>query len=70
MQSEKALRNNRNYHIVESNKSGVRFRNSSLSSLNDEYVDCRREYDRQQQGIINEVVGITGKSEVALQRPK
>jgi len=41
IQDEKALRQNRGYQTIDTNKAGVRFRSGALRSLNDDYVQAR-----------------------------
>jgi hypothetical protein len=61
LQEERALRNNKNYETLDTNKSGVRFRSPSLSDLNSEYVQTRDRYAEQQRAIVNEIINIAGK---------
>lgn len=61
LQEERALRNNKNYETLDTNKSGVRFRSPPLSHLNSEYVQTRDQYAEKQRAIVNEIVNIAGK---------
>lgn len=58
MKEEKAVRNDRSMTILESNKSGVKFRNKKLESLNDQHADLFGRYEQQQQAIVEEMLGI------------
>ena len=60
LKDEKNLRNNRNYHMIDTNKSGVRFRNSSLEEINETYLRVRREYEQQQQSVVKEILSVAG----------
>ena len=60
-QDEKVLRTNKRYHIVDTNKNGVRFRNSALLDLNTEYLQARDDYEQQQKGVVAEVISIAGQ---------
>jgi DNA mismatch repair protein MSH2 len=62
LQEERALRNNKNYETLDTNKSGVRFRSPALSDLNSEYVQTRDHYAEQQRAIVNEIINIAGKN--------
>ncbi|KAK2193152.1 hypothetical protein NP493_14g02051 [Ridgeia piscesae] len=55
---EKVLRTNKRYHIVDTNKNGVRFRNSTLFQLNTEYLQVKVDYEQQQKGVVAEVISI------------
>nr|XP_050846789.1 DNA mismatch repair protein Msh2 isoform X1 [Vespula vulgaris] len=58
LKEEKILRNKKNYVILDSNKSGVRFRNNKLSELNDEYIAARDKYTTQQKTVVTEIIEI------------
>ena len=60
-QDEKALRNNRSYHTIDTNKAGVRFRNSRLRDLNERHMAARDEYAAQQKTVVDEIVNIAGR---------
>ena len=60
LKDEKNLRNNRNYRTIDTNKSGVRFRNSALEDINEVYLKARREYEQQQQSVVKEIMGVAG----------
>jgi len=59
MKEEKAVRGNKNFTIIESNKSGIKFRNSRLEQLNDSHSDLTKKYEDQQKSIVNEMVAIS-----------
>ena len=61
VQEEKALRSNKHYHTIDTNKNGVRFRNSRLRDLNEEYVEAKQQYTQQQQGVVSEIINIACK---------
>lgn len=60
LKDEKNLRNQRGYHTIDTNKSGVRFRNTALEEVNESFLKARREYDQQQQSVVKEILGIAG----------
>lgn len=61
LKEEKVLRNNKNYTIIDSNKAGVRFRNSKLRDLNEDYLLLREKYETSQKSVVTEIMGIAGK---------
>lgn len=61
LKDEKNLRTSRNYHTIDTNKNGVRFRNSALEEINETYLKTRREYDQQQQSVVKEILSVAGE---------
>ncbi|KAK3870845.1 hypothetical protein Pcinc_023957, partial [Petrolisthes cinctipes] len=60
LKEEKGIRNNRTYTVLDTNKTGVRFRNSRLTQLNDQHQSAREEYLSQQKAIVDEIMTIAG----------
>jgi len=60
LKEEKILRNKKHYIILDSNKTGVRFRNNKLNELNDDFIIARDKYLEKQKDVIAEIVGIAG----------
>ncbi|XP_064599331.1 DNA mismatch repair protein Msh2-like [Liolophura sinensis] len=57
---ERCLRNNKNYITIDTNKNGVRFHNSALRKLNEEYLQIKEDYNEQQKSVVTEVITIAG----------
>jgi len=64
LKDEGGIRNNKAFTILESNKSGVKFRDGKLERLNDEFTDLSGKYEIQQKSIVAEISSIsTGYSD-------
>lgn len=68
LKEEKILRNKKHYNILDSNKTGVRFRNSKLNELNDDFIAVRNKYMDKQKDVIAEIMGIAGLCVLMLYR--
>ena len=58
LKEEKAVRNDKSITIIESNKTGIKFRNKKLLALNDEHSELSEKYEKQQSAIVAEMLGI------------
>ncbi|XP_012276935.1 DNA mismatch repair protein Msh2 [Orussus abietinus] len=58
LKEEKILRNKKQYTILDSNKGGVRFRNSKMDDLNNDYIVARDKYATQQKSVVGEIISI------------
>lgn len=52
---------NKQFELLDTHKAGVRFRNSKLTDLNEDYSELRKQYHEHQTGIVTEVIGIACK---------
>jgi len=59
LKEEKSVRGNKNYTIIEANKSGIKFRNGKLEQLNETFADLSSKYEEQQKSIVAEMVSIS-----------
>lgn len=44
-------------------KGGVRFKTNALDDINEEYVETKTTYEKEQDKVVSEIVGIAGKLE-------
>lgn len=58
LRDDSLLRKNKNYRILDAIKGGVRFTTDKLSSLNDDFVQTRENYEEQQKSIVEEVIRV------------
>ena len=56
LKEEKNVRGNKNYSIIEANKSGIKFRNGKLEQLNESFADLSAKYEDQQKSIVSEMI--------------
>lgn len=61
LQDEKVLRNNKNFNTIDTNKNGVRFRDSKLEQMNSDYICTRDQYQEHQQAVVTEIINIACK---------
>jgi len=59
LKEEKSVRGNKNYTIIEANKSGIKFRNGKLEQLNETFADLSSKYEEQQKSIVAEMISIS-----------
>lgn len=58
MKEEQTLRGNKKYTIIDAVKGGVRFKTNALASLTDDYVTTKGTYEKEQDKVVAEIVGI------------
>jgi len=58
LKEEGLIRNNKSLTILESNKSGIKFRDSRLDTLAEEFASLTASYSEQQKTIVDEIVSI------------
>lgn len=59
---EQALRQNKQYRIIDAIKGGVRFTNDKLERLNETYTNIKQSYQIQQKSLVEEIFNVAGKS--------
>ncbi|XP_075975314.1 DNA mismatch repair protein spel1 [Anticarsia gemmatalis] len=58
MKEEQSLRGNKKYTIIDAVKGGVRFKTSALDDITDEYTSTKATYEKEQDKVVAEIVGI------------
>lgn len=61
MKEEQTLRGNKKYTIIDAVKGGVRFKTNNLENISEEYVHAKSSYEKEQDKVVAEIVGIAGK---------
>ena len=59
LKEEKIVRGNKNYNIIEANKSGIKFRNGKLEQLSENFSELNRSYEDQQSSVVSEIVNVS-----------
>ncbi|RMX48837.1 hypothetical protein pdam_00001568 [Pocillopora damicornis] len=57
---EKALRNNKRFTTIDTRKDGIRFNNSALRQLNEQFQAFKETYNEVQSNLANEVIKVAG----------
>ncbi|XP_015773181.1 PREDICTED: DNA mismatch repair protein Msh2-like [Acropora digitifera] len=57
---EKALRGNKHYTIIDTRKDGIRFNNSALRQLNEQFQALKETYNEVQSKLASEVIKVAG----------
>ncbi|KAL9969079.1 hypothetical protein ACROYT_G021244 [Oculina patagonica] len=57
---EKALRNNKRFTTIDTRKDGIRFNNSTLRQLNEQFQAFKETYNEVQSKLANEVIKVAG----------
>jgi DNA mismatch repair protein MSH2 len=55
---DNVLRNNKKYTIIETRKDGIKFQNSKLERLNEQFIVIKENYEQQQKAVVDEVIKI------------
>nr|XP_049703684.1 DNA mismatch repair protein Msh2 [Helicoverpa armigera] len=55
---EQTLRGNKKYTIIDAVKGGVRFKTKALENITEEYTTIKSNYEREQDKVVAEIVGI------------
>ncbi|XP_065156997.1 DNA mismatch repair protein Msh2 [Atheta coriaria] len=58
LKEEQAMRKNKSYTIFDVVKGGVRFNNEKLASYNDDYKDIKKNYEEQQETVVDEIIQV------------
>ncbi|CAH0399806.1 unnamed protein product [Chilo suppressalis] len=58
LKEEQALRGNKKYTIIDAVKGGVRFKTSKLEDITEEYTQTKSSYEKEQDKVVTEIVGI------------
>ncbi|GLH03733.1 DNA mismatch repair protein spellchecker 1 [Gryllus bimaculatus] len=58
LKEEKILRNKKQYEIIDTSKSGVRFRNAKMSHLNSTYQEAWSKYNEQQKSVVTDLIDV------------
>ncbi|XP_049872412.1 DNA mismatch repair protein Msh2 isoform X1 [Pectinophora gossypiella] len=58
MKEEQSLRGNKKYTIIDAVKGGVRFKTNALENITDEYLQTKASYEKEQDKVVAEIVGI------------
>ncbi|XP_078619474.1 DNA mismatch repair protein Msh2-like [Branchiostoma floridae x Branchiostoma japonicum] len=58
LKEEKALRGNKKYRTLETSKNGVKFTDSDLQRMNEEYLKSKEAYADTQKAVVDEILGI------------
>ncbi|KAG6450824.1 hypothetical protein O3G_MSEX006793 [Manduca sexta] len=58
LKEEQTLRGNKKYTIIDAVKGGVRFKTKSLEDITDEYTQTKTNYEKEQDKVVAEIVGI------------
>ncbi|XP_011294478.1 DNA mismatch repair protein spellchecker 1 [Musca domestica] len=58
LKDDTVLRKNKEYKIIDVLRGGIRFTTDKLSSINDEFVTLRSQYEEQQKTIVEEIIKV------------
>ncbi|VVD05438.1 unnamed protein product [Leptidea sinapis] len=58
LKEEQSLRGNKKYTIIDAVKGGVRFKTNNLDSITEDYVQTKTNYEKEQDKVVTEIVGI------------
>lgn len=63
---DNVFRDNKSYTVIETRKDGIKFQNSKLEKLNEEYVSVLDKYEREQKTVIDDMMKIASKLETKI----
>lgn len=58
---DNVFRDNKSYTVIETRKDGIKFQNTKLEKLNEEYVSILDKYEREQKTVIDEMIKVARK---------
>lgn len=59
LKEEKIVRGNKNYNIIEANKSGIKFRDGKLEQFSETFSELNKNYEEQQSSVVSEIVKVS-----------
>lgn len=58
---DNVFRDNKSYTVIETRKDGIKFQNSKLEKLSEEYTSILDKYEREQKTVIEDMIKVAGK---------
>lgn len=57
---DNVFRDNKSYTVIETRKDGIKFQNSKLEKLSEEYTSILDKYEREQKTVIEDMIKVAG----------